>query len=119
MMNIQPIKTEDDYGNALLRIDSLMDAESDTEEGAELDVLATLVEVHEARNFPIEAPDPVEAIMFRMEQMGINREDLEPFLGGRSRVSEVLNRTRGLSITQIRKLHAGLNIPYENLLGVV
>lgn len=117
-MNIQPIKTEDDYGNALLRIDSLLNAEPDTEEGAELDVLATLVEVYEARNFPIEAPDPVEAILFRMEQMGISRKDLEPFLGGRSRVSEVLSRTRGLSITQIRKLHAGLNIPFENLLGV-
>jgi len=119
MINIHPIKTEDDYSNALLRIDSLMNAESDTEEGAELDVLATLVEVYEARNFPIKAPDPVEAILFRMEQMGISRKDLEPFLGGRSRVSEVLNRTRGLSITQIRKLHAGLNIPYDNLLGAV
>ena len=118
MINIHPIKTEDDYSNALLRIDSLMDAESDTEEGEGLDVLATLVEVYEAKNFPIDAPDPVEAILFRMEQMGISRKDLEPFLGGRSRVSEVLNRTRGLSITQIRKLHAGLNIPYENLLGV-
>ena len=118
MINIHPIKTEDDYSNALLRIDSLMDAESDSEEGAELDVLATLVEVYEAKNFPIDAPDPVEAILFRMEQMGISRKDLESFLGGRRRVSEVLNRTRGLSITQIRKLHAGLNIPYENLLGV-
>ncbi len=117
MMNIHPIKIEDDYNNALLRIDSLMNAEPDTEEGAELDVLATLVEVYEAKNFPIDVPDPVEAILFRMEQMGINRKDLEPFLGGRSRVSEVLNRTRGLSITQIRKLHDGLSIPFENLLG--
>lgn len=119
MINIHPFKTEDDYKNALLRIDSLMDAEFDTEEGAELDVLATLVEVDEAKNFPIDVPDPVAAILFRMEQMGISRKDLEPFLGGRSRVSEVLNRTRGLSITQIRKLHTGLNIPYENLLGAV
>ena len=118
MINIHPIKTEADYSNALLRIDSLMDAQPDTEEGAELDVLATLVEAYEARNFPIDAPDPVAAILFRMEQMGISRKDLEPFLGGRSRVSEVLTRTRGLSITQIRKLHAGLNIPYENLMGV-
>ena len=117
-MIIHPIKTEDDYNNAMLRIDALMDARPDTEEGAELDVLATLVEAYERDHFPIESPDPVEAILFRMEQMGINRKDLEPFLGGRSRVSEVLNRTRGLSITQLRKLHAGLNIPYENLLGV-
>lgn len=118
MINIHPINTGDDYRNALLRIDSLMDAEPDTEAGAELDVLATLVEAYEAKNFPIDAPDPVAAILFRMEQMGISRKDLEPYLGGRSRVSEVLNRTRGLSITQIRKLHAGLNIPYENLLGL-
>ncbi len=117
MINNHPIKTEDDYKNALLRIDSLMDAEPDTEEGAELDVLATLVEVNEAKNFPIDVPDPVAAILFRMEQMGISRKDLEPFLGGRSRVSEILNRTRGLSITQIRKLHARLNFPYENLIA--
>ena len=117
-MNIHPIKTNDDYNNALLRIDSLMDSELDTEEGAELDVLTTLVEAYESKSFPIAAPDPIEAILFRMEQMGIDRKALEPFLGGRNRVSEVLNRKRNLSITQIRKLHNGLNIPFENLLGV-
>jgi len=116
-MVIQPIKTEDDYDNTLLRIDALMDAELDTEEGSELDVLVTLLEAYEDQHFPIDAPDPVEAIQFRMEQMGIKRKDLEPFLGGRSKVCDVLNRKRPLSITQIRKLHTGLNIPYENLLG--
>ena len=117
-MDIRPIKNEDDYRNALLRIEELMDAERDTDAGAELDVLATLIHAYESNHFPIDVPNPVEAILFRMEQMGISRKDLEPFLGSRSRVSEVLNRKRELSITQIRKLHTGLNIPYENLLGV-
>ncbi len=101
----------------MLRIDVLMDAEPGTEEGDELDVLATLVEAYERNNFPIESPDPVAAILFRMEQMGIDRKALEPFLGGRSRVSEVLNRKRNLSMSQVRKLHNGLNIPLENLIG--
>ena len=117
-MDIHPIKTEDDHDNAMLRIDALMDAKPGTEEGDELDVLATLVEAYERANFPIEAADPVEAILFRMEQMGIDRKALEPFLGGRNRVSEVLNRKRNLSMSQVRKLHDGLNIPLENLVGV-
>ncbi len=117
-MVIHPIKTEDDYNNTMLRIDALMDALPGTEEGDELDVLATLVEAYERDHFPIESPDPVEAILFRMEQMGIDRKALEPFLGGRNRVSEVLNRKRNLSMRQIRKLHDGLNIPLENLVGV-
>ena len=116
-MVIHPIKTDEDYNNAMLRIDALMDAVPDTEEGDELDILATLVEAYEQNHFPIDTPDPVEAILFRMEQMGIDRKGLEPFLGGRSRVSEVLNRKRNLSMGQIRKLHDGLNIPLENLLG--
>lgn len=116
-MEIRPIKTDADYRNALRRIDELMDATPDSEQGAELDVLATLVDAYENEHFPIEAPDPVEAILFRVEQLGLTRKDLEPFLGSRSRVSEVLNRKRDLSLTQIRKLHDGLRIPYENLLG--
>jgi HTH-type transcriptional regulator/antitoxin HigA len=116
-MNIYPIKTEEDYNNALARVAELMDAEPDSEAGAELDVLATLVDAYEDRHFPIDSPDPVEAILFRMEQMGLDRKDLEPLLGGRSRVSEVLNRKRELSLSQIKKLHEGLRIPYENLLG--
>ena len=116
-MYIHPIKTRDDYSNALLRIEALMDALPGTEQGDELDILATLVEAFERSHFPIGSPDPVDAILFRMEQMEIDRKALEPFLGGRSRVSEVLNRKRNLSMRQIRKLHDGLNIPLENLIG--
>ena len=115
-MVIHPVKTEDDYNKAMLRIDALMDAVPGTEGGDELDVLATLVEAYERDRFPIESADPVEAILFRMEQMGIDRKALEPFLGGRNRVSEVLNRKRSLSKSQIRKLHDGLNIPLANLI---
>jgi HTH-type transcriptional regulator/antitoxin HigA len=117
-MAIRPVRTDKDYREAMLRIDELMDARPDTVAGEELDVLATLVEVYEREHFTIGPPDPVAAILFRMEQMGLNRKSLEPFLGSRSRVSEVLNRKRSLSINQIRKLHKGLNIPLANLLGV-
>ena len=116
-MDIKPIRTKADYSNALARIAELMDAAPGSEAGAELDVLATLIDAYEARNFPIDPPDPIEAIKFRMEQKGLKRKDLEPLLGGRSRVSEVLSGKRGLSIQQIRNLHVGLRIPYENLLG--
>jgi len=116
-MKIYPVKTERDYRKALLRIDGLMDAASNTKDGDELDVLTTLVEAYERDHFIIGSPDPVEAILFRMEQMGLDRKALEPFLGGRRRVSEVLNRKRGLSMSQIRKLHDGLNIPLQNLIG--
>ena len=116
-MKIHPVRTEEDYKKALLRIDGLMDATPNTKAGDELDVLATLVEAYERDHFAMNSPDPVEAILFRMEQMGLNRKALEQFLGGRSRVSEVLNRKRSLSISQIRKLHDGLKIPLENLVG--
>lgn len=116
-MNITPIRTAADHASALARIEQLMDAAPDSDEGAELDVLATLVDAYESKHFPIEPPDPIDAIKFRMEQMGLTRRDLEPLLGGRSRVSEVMNRKRGLSINQIRNLHRHLRIPYENLLG--
>ena len=116
-MDIHPIKTKDDHEQALLRIDALMNAKPDTDAGEELDVLVTLVEVFENDHFPIPAPDPVAAILFRMDQMGLDRKALEPFLGGRNRVSEVLNKKRSLSMTQIHKLHEGLNIPFENLIG--
>lgn len=116
-MDIQPIKTESDYRGALRRIENLMDAAPGTEKGDELDVLATLVEAYEEKRFPIEYPDPVEAILFRMEQMGIGRKELEPMLGSRGRVSDVLNRKRSLSIQQIKNLHAELRIPFESLIG--
>jgi len=115
-MNINPIKTEADYDAALERIELLMDAEMDSPEGDELDILVTLVEAYEDKHHPIATPDPVEAIIFRMEQEGLDRKDLEPYLGGSGRVSEVLNRQRPLSINMIRKLWEGLHIPLESLI---
>jgi len=115
-MDIRPIKTERDYEQALERVESLLDARPDTPEGDELDVLVTLIEAWEDRHLAIEAPDPVEAIRFRMEQMGLQPKDLEPYIGGRGRVSEVLNRKRGLSLRMIRNLHEGLGLPYESLI---
>jgi HTH-type transcriptional regulator / antitoxin HigA len=119
MMDIRPIKTRRDYQRALARVAELMDAKPGTPEGDELDVLATLVEAYEDKHFPIDTPDPVEAILFRMEQMGLTRKDLEPYLGSRHRVSEVLNRKRDLSLGMIRRLHKGLKIPLDNLIGNV
>jgi len=116
-MEIRPIKNDQDHEQALARITELMDARPNTPEGDELDVLATLVEAYEASHHPMVPPDPVEAILFRMEQGGLSRKDLEPFLGNRARVSEVLNRRRGLSLEMIRKLHDGLGIPLESLVG--
>ena len=88
-----------------------------TDEGDELDVLATLIDVYEQKHFPVDVADPVESILFRMEQQGLERSDLEAYLGSRHRVSEVLNRKRGLSLDMIRRLHAGLGIPLEMLVG--
>ena len=116
-MTIRPIRTESDHESALKRIESLMAAKQGTAEGDELDVLATLVEAYENKHFPISAPDPVEAIKFRMEQLGLDRKDLEPFIGSRARVSEILNRRRGLSVAMIRSLHENLDIPLEALIG--
>lgn len=114
-MQIRPIKTVEDNNAALARIEQLWDAEPNTPEGDELDVLATLVSAFEEESFPIEAPDPIEAIKFRMEQQGLEDKDLVQFLGQRSRVTEVMNRQRRLSITMIRKLNAGLKIPLDCL----
>lgn len=116
-MDIRPVKYDQDHRKALARIEALMSARPGTPAGDELDVLATLVEAYEQKHFPIETADPVEAIRFRMEQMGLTRKDLEPFLGSRHRVSEILNRRRGLSIGMIRRLHEGLDIPLEVLVG--
>ena len=115
-MNIKPIRTEDDYRAALADIDRLMDAEPDTPEGDRLDVLATLVEAWEEKHVPIEEPDPIEAIRHRMEALGMNRKELEALIGGRSRVSEVLNRKRPLSLTMIRRLSETLRIPASALI---
>jgi HTH-type transcriptional regulator/antitoxin HigA len=102
---------------ALRRIEALISAKPGTEQGDELDVLATLAEAYEQKQFPIEAADPVEAILFRMEQQGLSRKDLEPLIGSRHRVSEILNRKRNLSLDMIRRLHQGLDIPLEVLVG--
>ncbi|MCH7894889.1 MAG: transcriptional regulator [Proteobacteria bacterium] len=115
-MDIRPIRSAADYARELKRIDELMDSAAGTSAGDELDILATLVEAYEDRHFPIDSPDPVSAIRFRMEQMEIGVKDLEPFIGSRNRVWEVLNNKRGLSISMIRRLHKGLNIPLENLI---
>lgn len=116
-MNIFPIRTESDYDAALIRIDALMNAEFGTQEGDTLDILVTLVEAYEAKHYPMPLCDPIEAIKFRMEQLGLEPKDLTPIIGSRSKVSEVLNRKRQLSIAMIRNLHAQLHVPYESLIG--
>ncbi len=116
-MNIRPIKTKKDYAKALHRVAALLSAKAGTDQGDELDVLATLVDVYEQKHIPIEAADPVEAILFRMDQQGLDRKDLQSFIGSRHRVSEILNRKRRLSLDMIRRLHRGLGIPLEILVG--
>jgi HTH-type transcriptional regulator/antitoxin HigA len=115
-MNIQPIKTEADYDAALAEIDTLWGAAEGTANGDKLDVLLTLVDSYEAKHHPILPPDPIEAIKFRMEQMSLTRKQLEPIIGSRARVSEVINRRRSLSLPMIRKLHSMLHIPLESLI---
>lgn len=104
---------------ALARIDNLIDAKHGTEEYDELEILSTLVEVYEEKHFPVPPPDPVEAIKFRMDQMGLKQSDIAKYLGGKNRASEVLSRKRPLSLRMIRNLHNNLKIPSESLLGVV
>jgi len=114
-MNIKPIKTELDYENTLIRIDTLMDATPNSKEFDELDILTTLVEVYEEIHYKIEAPDPIEAIKFRMEQMHLKQKDLIPIIGSGSRVSEILNKKRKLTLEMIRNLHKSLKIPFDSL----
>lgn len=115
-MEIRPIKTEADYDAALAEIETLWGVPPDTLEGDRLDVLLSLVESYEARYHPIYPPDPVDAILFRMEQSGMTRKDLEPYLGKSGRVSEVLNHKRPLTLEMIRKLWQGLHILLESLI---
>ncbi len=115
-MNIKPIKTKADHKAALKRAEALWDAEPKTAEGDELDVLVTLIEAYEATHFPIPAPEPIEAIKFRMDQMGLEAGDLKPFIGAKSKVSEVLNLKRPLSLPMIRRLSEGLQIPAQSLI---
>jgi HTH-type transcriptional regulator/antitoxin HigA len=113
---LKPIRTEADYEAALVEVERLWGAKSGTREGDRLDILATLIDVYESQHYPMNPPDPIEAIRFRMEQMGLTRKDLEPMIGARNRVAEVLNRKRGLSIEMIRNLHDKLGISAEVLI---
>ncbi len=115
-VDIKPIRTEQDYTEALAQIEELWEAADNTPEGDLLDVLCDLVAVYEERNHSIDPPDPIEAILFRMEQQGLTRAELEPYMGGRSHVSEVLNGKRPLSRQMISNLHYGLGIPFESLM---
>jgi HTH-type transcriptional regulator/antitoxin HigA len=117
VMTVKPVKTEADYDAALRAIERLWKAKPGTPAADRLEVLVTLVEAYEAERWPIDPPDPVAAILFRMEQQGLTRRDLESYLGGRGRVSEVLTGKRALTLAMIRKLHAGLGIPLESLIG--
>ncbi len=113
---IRPIRSAADHEAALLELERLWAARPGTPEGDRLDVLATLIEAYEASAFPIDLPDPVDAILFRMEQQGLTRKDLEPFIGSRGRVSEILGRKRPLSLDMIRRLNQELGIPADVLI---
>ncbi|MEW6667008.1 MAG: helix-turn-helix domain-containing protein [Thermodesulfobacteriota bacterium] len=115
-MEIRPIKTEADYQAVLDEIERLFDAKPGSPEADRLDVLVTLVEAYEEKHYAIPLPDPIEAILYQMESRGLSRRDLEPFIGSRARVSEILNRKRPLTMEMIRSLHKGLGIPAEVLI---
>jgi HTH-type transcriptional regulator / antitoxin HigA len=114
--DVKPIRTKKDYEAALAEMERLWGATSGTPVGDRLDVLATLIDAYEAVHYPMDPPDPIEAIKFRMEQQGLTRRDLEPLIGTRTRVAEVLNRRRSLSIGMIRRLHQALGISAEVLI---
>ncbi len=116
-MNIYPIKTESDYDEALFEIEKLWGAEEGSKKGDKLDVLLVLIDNYEKEHHPIDPPNPIEAIKFRMEQMNLSRKDLEKYIGSRGRVSEILNRRRSLSLNMIRNLHSKLHIPLESLIS--
>ncbi len=114
-MKIKPIKTEKDYQQVLERLELIFDAKKGTEEGDELEILSILIDNYENKNFPIGMPDPIEAIKFRMEQMGMKQKDLAEVVGFKSRVSEILNKKRKLTLEMIRKISSSLHIPTEVL----
>lgn len=116
-MEIRPIKTEQDYQESIHRIEELWGSKRDTTEGDELDLLCTLVESYEMTHYPIAPPDPIDAILFRMEQMGMTKTDMAKYLGSQSRVSEVLSRKRKLTLKMVKSLYKGLKIPAEILLA--
>ena len=113
---VRPIRTKRDYEAALKEVERLWGAKLGTRDGDRLDVLATLLDAYEAEHYPMDPPDPIEAIKFRMEQWGLTRRDLEAIIGTRTRIAEVLNRRRGLSIAMIRRLHERLGISAEVLI---
>lgn len=117
-MEIKPIKTDKDYNQALKRLETIFDAKKGSPEGDELEVLGILVDQYENEHFPIGLPDPIEAIKFRMEQMGYNQTDLANIVGLKSRASEILNKKRKLSLEMIRQLHDRLNIPTDVLIQI-
>lgn len=116
MRDLKPVRSERDYDHALAEVEELWGAKAGTAKGDRLDILATLIEAYETEHYPMDPPDPIEAIKFRMEQQGLTRKELEEILGTRTRVSEVLNRKRGLSINMIRALHDKLGISAEILI---
>ena len=116
-MEIRPIKTEEDYNTSIHRIEVLWGAKKDTPQGDELDLLVTLVESYEMKHYPIAPPDPVDAIKFRMEQMDMTKADMVQYIGSQSRVSEILNGRRKLTLGMIKALYKGLRIPAEILLA--
>lgn len=118
MMKIKPIRTEEEYNGALAEIEKLWGAKQNTPKGDRLDVFITLVDAYEREHHDISPPNPIAAIQFRMEQKGLKRKDLEPYIGKSSRVSEVLNGKRNLSLDMIRSLHKELKIPLESLIGI-
>lgn len=116
-MKIKLIKTEKDYLQALKKFEKIFDSETGTKEGEEAELLSFLIEKYEDEKYPIEAPDPIEAIIFRMEQMNLKKKDLAEIIGYKSRVSEIISRKRKLTLNMIRNLHNKLNIPYEALMS--
>ena len=115
-MTVKPIKTEKDYQQALARLEVIFNSKKDTPEGDELEILTILIEKHENEHFPIDFPDPIEAIKFRMEQLGYNQAELAEIVGLKSRASEILNKKRKLSLDMIRQLHESLKIPTDVLI---
>ena len=115
-MNIKPIRTEEDYNKALKKLELIFDAKPNSKKGDELEMLGILIEQYENKHFPIDLPDPIEAIKFRMEQMGYNQTDLGNLINSKSRASEILNKKRKLSLEMIRQIHDLLNIPTEVLI---
>lgn len=115
-MEIKPIRTEPDYKKALERLEIIFDAKRGSKEGDELEILSILIDKYESENFPIEMPDPIAAINFRMEQLGLKQKDLVEMIGFKSRVSEIMNKKRKLTLEMIRKLNTSLKIPTEVLI---